>query len=392
MSRILHIVNEPPTAFHGGTTHIRAVDTGLERLGHSIVSLAPSDNKKESVSFLGGIKTYQLPINPRWFPYRLPLLYWKRLKDIIQKEKIDFVIERYTPLGGAGILTAHKLKIPCILEVNSPGIEAEYALGKIGKVSKKVLSMYRKKLMTLATGMKVDSFACVPHKELHKKVRDIHYGADTKIFSAKLAPHPNKKLTLVFVSGFQKWHGARTIVEAARSLQMTDYRDRYKYMLIGNGPEKEAVMAEVKKYGLNRLFSFPGSIPVQYLPNYLALADIALAPFDLTDWEKVITKHGFFFRPIKIYEYMAMGLPIITVDTPSIRDLVRDKKEALLIPWKRNAMDLHQAIITLTEDRKLRTKLGKEARKRIIKEGWTWENHVKKLDTLIQECIRWNKE
>lgn len=375
---ILHITNEVVDSYHGGSTHITMVEKGLIKLGYNIIRVAPGKTKE--ILLLDNIKIFTFPVDPRWFRYRLPVLFFFHLFKICRNENIDIIIERYTPLGGAGILFGKLKGIPTIMEVNSPGIELEYSAKKIGLTSYKILYLYRKLLMHFTNGIKTDSYNAILDKCFHWKSIDIPYGAIASINRK----NDNDTINIVFISAYQFWHGAETIVEAANELCKRIRNIRF--IMVGDGSKKEVVKANVKMYNLDKNFDFLEKVPPEHIPELLSKCDIAIAPFDLSSWEDAINKYEFFFRPIKIYEYMAAGLPIITVNTPSLKKMLDDA--AIYIPTKNNEQELIGALESLITDKKLRASLGDKAKERLNKNKWTWDDHVNKFEKFISEVTK----
>ena len=66
------------------------------------------------------------------------------------------------------------------------------------------------------------------------------------------------------------------------------------------------------------------------VPGYLRRATIGVAPFETRRHRYL--EIDFYWSPFKILEYMAMALPVVTIDVPALRRLVRPGMEGLLYP------------------------------------------------------------
>ncbi|WP_321413118.1 glycosyltransferase family 4 protein [uncultured Desulfobacter sp.] len=89
--------------------------------------------------------------------------------------------------------------------------------------------------------------------------------------------------------------------------------------------------------------------------------------------------------PMSILEAMSYGLPVISTDVGGIPDLIEDDKTGFLI----EPGDLHgmfNKIEILIKDRKLRSRMGMNARKKIEKE-YNFDANISKLDALYQTLI-----
>jgi glycosyltransferase involved in cell wall biosynthesis len=89
------------------------------------------------------------------------------------------------------------------------------------------------------------------------------------------------------------------------------------------------------------------------------------------------------FSPLKIFEYMAAGVPIVSSDLPSIREILVDKKTGLLVEPE-NVEKLARAIIKLIQDRKLSNQLSSNGRKK-VEENYSWAAVTRKLIGLYEE-------
>ena len=118
----------------------------------------------------------------------------------------------------------------------------------------------------------------------------------------------------VFSGAFRAWHGAIHLVDAIRRLRARGRRD-IKAVFIGDGPELPRVRHAAA--GLDGI-TLIGAVPHEDVPAILAAADIGVAPFDVAAHPSLA--HEFHWSPLKIFEYMASGLPVVA---PRIERLAR---------------------------------------------------------------------
>jgi glycosyltransferase involved in cell wall biosynthesis len=120
-----------------------------------------------------------------------------------------------------------------------------------------------------------------------------------------VAPTPN---LVVFHGTFVPLQGLTTIVQAAKLLE----RDGIRFRIIGDGQERQAVQALAGELGAGNV-EFPGRVPLQEMPREIAAASLCLGIFGTS------AKAGRVV-PNKVFECLAVGRPIVTADTPAIRD------------------------------------------------------------------------
>ncbi len=99
------------------------------------------------------------------------------------------------------------------------------------------------------------------------------------------------------------------------------------------------------------------SVPYDKLPEYIARADVCLGIFGSSEKTQLVI-------PNKIYEYAAMKKPIITLDTPAIRELF-DERSMMLIS-RPDPQLIADAILRLRDNPNLSAQLGERAYRIVI--------------------------
>jgi glycosyltransferase involved in cell wall biosynthesis len=140
--------------------------------------------------------------------------------------------------------------------------------------------------------------------------------------------------------------------------------------ILGSGPQLERYRRMTDHLGLRNNVSFEGYISHEEIFDYIARADVAYSD----DW----SINGF---PMKIFEYMAMGKPVIAEDTESVRELLMDHVNALLY---KNEEELKMKILQLARDEELRKRIGDHG-KRMMKDH-LWEIRAKALNAIYSKC------
>jgi glycosyltransferase involved in cell wall biosynthesis len=103
-----------------------------------------------------------------------------------------------------------------------------------------------------------------------------------------------------------------------------------------------------------------------------------VAPFDL-DAHPPLTL-GFYWSPLKIFEYMATGLPVVAPRVGRIPALVGHEREGILYNPP-SPVTLAEALMRLA-DPQLRQQLGRAARERAVRE-YSWKSHCEALERAI---------
>jgi glycosyltransferase involved in cell wall biosynthesis len=183
----------------------------------------------------------------------------------------------------------------------------------------------------------------------------------------------------VFAGAFRNWHGAVHLATAVRELRARGRHD-VGAVFIGDGPECSRVRETAA--GLPGVI-FTGAVPHASMPACLAACDVGVAPFDIGA-HRALTL-GFYWSPLKIFEYMAAGLPVVAPAADRIPTLVGHEREGLLYP-PAGAGALAAALERLT-DAPLRARLGAAARARAVRD-YSWAAHCRALDAAFRQARR----
>lgn len=113
---------------------------------------------------------------------------------------------------------------------------------------------------------------------------------------------------------------------------------------------------------------YHGAVPLKDVPGWYGQSDIILLPYQ-SDIKTVAT-----MSPIKLFESMAAGRPIISSDLPTIREVLRDHENALLV----KADDIsawEKAISELQASPEFASKIASMARK--TAEQYSWQQRAR---------------
>jgi glycosyltransferase involved in cell wall biosynthesis len=130
-------------------------------------------------------------------------------------------------------------------------------------------------------------------------------------------------------------HGMETILQAANILK--EYTD-IVFLLVGDGPRKEALMEMAAKDGLDNVIFHP-FVPEEKLPSYLAIADVGLHTSPKIALSKMTL-------PVKMFSYMACEVPVLLSIEGEAAEVVRRADAGVVVPPE-DPEALAQAILEL---------------------------------------------
>jgi glycosyltransferase involved in cell wall biosynthesis len=307
-----------------------------------------------------------------------------RVLELARRLRPDVIVERYYNFGGESVRAARDIDAALVLEVNAPIVDypgsPKQALDRALVVQP--MRRWREWQCEAADLIVTPRASIVPASVPREKILEIEWGADTKQFhpGAK-GPVPYSRRSgetiAVFAGAFRPWHGARHLVDAIRLLRAKGRPD-IAAVFIGDGPELPSVRAAAE--GLSGV-TFTGAVSHACMPAYIAAADIGVAPFDVGAHAPLSI--DFYWSPLKIFEYMACGLPVVAPGIPRLRQIVADSREGLL--YEPGKIDSLAGALEQLTDPALRRTLGAAARERVVKD-FSWDEHCRKLDEALRRC------
>ncbi len=286
----------------------------------------------------------------------------------------DLVYERYALCSYAAMEYARNRQTPGILEVNSPLIQEQDQYRMLN--DHELAEQTTRRAMISAGAIIAVSPPVADYARRHRlsstSIYVIPNGVDTARFTGDAAsPCPRKKgkFTVGFVGTLKPWHGVANLVDAFGLLAEEDAGIRL--LIVGDGPERKRL--EQRASGLPTSSAgkahFTGSVPPSKIPALLRSMDVAVAPY--------LPQEGFYFSPLKIFEYMAAGLPTVASRVGQISDLVQNSETGVLYP----PGDIHalaKALLDLSRHPDRCAQLGKLARTTAVRH-FTWESIVKRV-------------
>lgn len=359
----------------GGSVHVLEVARGLAARGHevhAVVQRTPGAPERETRE---GIVWHRIRWTPphRFFRFRAQGAV-ARLADEVRPEA---VMERYYNFGGEGIAVAVKRGIPSLLEVNSPVLDHPGSLKAALDAALVVrpLRRYRERLCRAATALVAPLPEIVPQFARAKTVT-VTWGANVEAFhperrsaaGRRALGVPEGAVAAVFSGSFRPWHGVHVFEDAARRL--AGRADLYFLLVGGSRPGR----------GQGYRGRLLGSLPYERMPEVLAAADIGVAPYDTARLAQL--RLGFYWSPLKVFEYMASGLPTITIPRDPLTEIVRDGQEGLLV-GEADPEALAAAILRLATAPELRARMGRSARERVVAR-YSWARHCEQLEAVLR--------
>jgi len=194
-------------------------------------------------------------------------------------------------------------------------------------------------------------------KELQNRVCVIHMGV--KMQNRLKVTHAPDCSIIVCVANFVDVKGHKYLLEACDILRSRSIK--FKCVLVGDGPTREAMQAKATNLNLNELVQFRGFLPHEQIEALLQQRpDIAVLPSIVTDKRQ---KEGI---PVTLMEAMAYGIPVVSTDTGGIPELLSDG--AGLMVRHKDPAQLADAVERLLKDSQLARVIGDGGHQKVYEE------------------------
>ena len=170
---------------------------------------------------------------------------------------------------------------------------------------------------------------------------------------------------VTFLGTFGKWHGIEFLVDTAPKI-FNEIPDS-KILLIGDGELRGKIDEKIDKLGIRDRVIMPGLVDLNIVPKYLAASDILVSPCIPNE------KGEFINSPVKIFEYLAMGKPLVASDIGQQKEIIKDGENGLLF----KTFDDDEFVAKIKElhnNKELQNKLSLNAREDAIR-NYDWKNN-----------------
>ncbi|WP_198372366.1 glycosyltransferase [Roseomonas rosulenta] len=353
----------------GQGVHLDALVAALRAAGHEVMVVGPPGYAQAG---LGG-QTAAIARIRRLLPgavgevaelaYTIPG--YLRLARAARAFRPDVIYERANLFYLAGALLARRLRLPLLLEVNSPLAEERAAFGRLrlrrlaGWAERFVWRRADRVLPVTEVLADMVAAAGVP-RELIVVVPN---GIDLDDFPDAGEATGRAPVVLGFVGFVRAWHGLEGVLRAMAA----DGDPQVVLQVVGEGPALPALRQLAETLGIAGRVAFLGLATRAEVPRLIAGFDIALQPAAVA-----------YASPLKIFEYMAAGRAIVAPDQPNIREVLEHGETALLFP-PGDAAALWAAVRRLAQDAALRRRLGAAARAEVVARERTWAGNAQRV-------------
>lgn len=182
---------------------------------------------------------------------------------------------------------------------------------------------------------------------------------------------PLDKKIILYAGHLYEWKGTQVLADASQHL-----KDDELVVFVG-GTEEDLMSFREKNKGLKNIL-IVGYRPYSEIPLFLRSADVLVLP---NSGQEAISR--LYTSPLKLFEYMASGRPLIASDLPSIREIIDDSCAWLVKPDDSRALSL--GIRTAIDSQAEAERRAANALARVS--AYSWKNRANNIIKALQDDI-----
>lgn len=168
-----------------------------------------------------------------------------------------------------------------------------------------------------------------------------------------------------YVGVLREWVDLEPVFGALKDLDA-----EIKMVVVGKEGGFNENVRLAKKCGVSDRVTFTGMVPYSQVPKYISAIDVCLIPFKKSQ----ISESAL---PLKLFEYMACGKPVISTELPGIKNVAGEK-----VMYATNEKEYKERIAELYKNEELRHEMGKSGRE-FVAENYNWEKIVERMERTL---------
>jgi len=184
---------------------------------------------------------------------------------------------------------------------------------------------------------------------------------------------PQDAFVIGYIGGMETFRKLPQVIDYVAELRRVGNDDIY-LLMVGDGADMPAVKSAINSRHdvLGDTVKLVGWQDHANIPGFLASFDVAIFPFT-----------NAYCSPLKLFEYLAAGLPVIGPDTSAVREVFQDEIHLKLV--KQDGTDFIEKLLQIKNDPELGSRLGR-AGQALVLEKYSWEKNAERVLTHIKSA------
>jgi glycosyltransferase involved in cell wall biosynthesis len=269
------------------------------------------------------------------------------------------------------------MKMKVVMDTRSMPMDTTSVRGKLREIifyMSHFLANWLKIKQTAITEEMVKTVGISPKQLLGIWPSGVNLQDFNKCIPLRVHPGPKEPVRLVYIGVITKERNLENLVDAV--ILALENGQNVRLDIVGDGEGRETLQKYVSTNGNRRIIVRP-PVPPKEIPSVLAEADLGVLPFP--DLPKMRVSSF-----IKIFEYMAAGLPIVATKIVAHTEVLKDKS---FVFWAddSSAESMAVAITRACQNKENLANLGKLSRAHAS--NWTWEASAQKLSNALSKAL-----
>jgi len=370
----------------------------LNANGYTVHILCNNNTNKPLQEKVQGAFVHRLPVfdhlpaklqKIKRMPYSFNRLWIKQASHIIKEHQIHSIHAHDLPMAPIGIKLAKKFKLKLVYDMheNYPAAMAEWNKGA---------SLSRKIFKNAHIGAMLDKYCIkradriivvvdemrdllINRGESPDKIYVVSNTVDADLFAnaeydQKIIDQYKDQYTILYLGTFSIERGLGTAISAMHDI--SKHIPSAKLLLVGGGAYEKQLKEYVQKEKASDYVEFGGWVTFDKVPSYMKAADICIVPQPSNPFIDTTIPH-------KIFQYMAVGKPVLTSDASPLKRIVVGTACGEYFKSE-DPQSFSQAIQKIHASKTAYAENGQKA----IKEKYNWENSSTELIKLYHQLYK----
>lgn len=266
--------------------------------------------------------------------------------------------------------------VPLVIECNGPyeDLYIAYPVLRPARLIFDAMQRWQYRHATAIVSVAEGLTAWLQREAGHDRVVTVPNGANTELFTPEASKRPGlPERFAVFFGQFPAWQGIGSLLSA---LRQPAWPAGIPVVFVGDGamrPDVEAAAAEMPDRVL-----YLGRLPYEEVASVVAHAFVSFVPMMAPERETL-------FSPLKLYESMACGVPVVASDVTGISEVVRDAECGILVPAG-DAAAIARATAQLAVDSSVGCEMGRRGREAVLAH-YSWKARAAERAHVVEGAI-----
>ncbi len=297
----------------------------------------------------------------------------KGLRTLL-RNRPDVIYARHHVVG-TGILLGKLFRVPVVSEMNGMLVDEAEACGSYGRLLRRIARCVERivlkraaRIVAVSPGVKRGLME--RYRIPDEKITVVENGANTDMFHPDIPREDGGVLRVGFSGSFNAWHGVEELIRSI-PLVLEEFQN-VRFVFLGDGPLRRRAVRLAGELGLGGAAEFADRVSYENAPRHVASFDVGV----------ILKRKDIPGSPLKLWEYMAAGKPVVATDADDFA-MLRDRNAGVLTDPQKPE-EVAQAILSLLQDDDMRKEMGANG-SRYAAGHRSWEHVAAEIAAVLQE-------